>query len=408
MNVDTYLKSLVVEGVSDLHFKVGRPPLRRIYGAMQAVQAEPLEPRHTEELAKHFLGSQHWHRLEKDLEVDLAYAIPGYARFRVNIFRQRGVISIAMRFIPFKIHTLDDLGIPPIVKKIALSNRGLILVTGMSGSGKSSTLAAMIDEINRSWPCHIITIEDPIEFLHDDKVAVINQREVGMDTVDFHHALRGALRQDPDVILVGELRDSESMEIALRAAETGHLVMSTLHTTDAKETVGRFIDTFPASQQRQVRIQLAYNLRAVISQRLLERADKKGLVLAAEVMIINAAIRGYILEAEKLADIVENIGKGKEQYGMQTFDQAILELYSKGLITVDEALQNATSPVDMRLKLHLEEHTLKMSQEEDTDQKKTPTMEELIRMPQSTGEEAAPKKPPPPPRVPEVRIPQRR
>ncbi len=408
MNVDTYLKSLVVEGVSDLHFKVGRPPLRRIYGAMQAVQAEPLEAKHTEDLAKHFLGVQHWHRLEKDLEVDLAYAIPGYARFRVNIFRQRGVISIAMRFIPFKIHTLDDLGIPPIVKKIALSNRGLILVTGMSGSGKSSTLAAMIDEINRSWPCHIITIEDPIEFLHDDKVAVINQREVGMDTVDFHHALRGALRQDPDVILVGELRDSESMEIALRAAETGHLVMSTLHTTDAKETVGRFIDTFPASQQRQVRIQLAYNLRAVISQRLLERADKKGLVLAAEVMIINAAIRGYILEAEKLADIVENIGKGKEQYGMQTFDQAILELYSKGLITVDEALQNATSPVDMRLKLHLEEHTLKMSQEEDTAQKKTPTMEELIRMPQSTGEEAAPKKPPPPPRVPEVRIPQSR
>jgi len=355
MNFDAYLRSLIIEGVSDLHFKTGRPPLRRIYGLIQPIKAEPLEARNLEELAKHFLGQQLWDMFLQKLEMDIAYAIPGYARFRVNIYRQRSQISIAMRFIPFKIPTLDELGLPPIVKEIAMSNRGLILVTGMSGSGKSSTLAGMIDHINNNLPGHIITIEDPIEFMHEDNVAVINQREVGIDTMDFHHALRSALRQDPDVILVGELRDGESMEIALRAAETGHLVFGTLHTTDAKETIGRFIDTFPAHQQRQVRIQLAFNLRAVISQRLLERVDQKGLALAVEIMIVNASIRGHILEAEELGEIVENIAKGKEQYGMQTFDQSIMELYTKGSISVDEALKNATSPTDMRLKLRLKE-----------------------------------------------------
>jgi twitching motility protein PilT len=228
----------------------------------------------------------------------------------------------------------------------------------------------MIDHINGTWPCHIITIEDPIEFLHEDRTAVINQREVGIDTMDFHHALRSALRQDPDVILVGELRDGESMEIALRAAETGHLVMGTLHTTDAKETIGRFIDTFPSHQQRQVRIQLAFNLRAVISQRLLERVDQKGLALAAEVMIINAAIRGYILESDKLGEILENIQKGKEQYGMQSFDQSIMDLYRKGLISLDEALKNATSPTDMKLKLRVQESsTLTLHKEEEPKEK---------------------------------------
>jgi twitching motility protein PilT len=361
MSIDAYLQSLTTEGVSDLHFKVGRPPLRRIYGAMAAVKSAPLTVEQTEALAKHFLGPQLWQHFLETMEADLSYSIAGFARFRVNIFRQRGLISIVMRIIPFQIPKLDTLGLPPIVKKLALSGRGLILVTGMSGAGKSSTLAGMIDHINDNLPCHIITIEDPIEFLHTDKCAVIQQREVGSDTVDFHNALRSALRQDPDVILVGELRDGESMEIALRGAETGHLVMSTLHTTDAKETIGRFIDTFPSHQQRQVRIQLAFNLRAVISQRLLERADEKGLVLATEVMVINAAIRGHILDPEKLGEIVENIARGKEQYGMQTFDQSIFDLYSKGLITVDEALQNATSPNDLRLKLDLDETTLRVA-----------------------------------------------
>jgi twitching motility protein PilT len=361
MSIDAYLQSLVIEGVSDLHFKVGRPPLRRVYGVMTPVEgAQPLTTDQTESLAKHFLGPQPWENFLKNLEADLSYSIAGFARFRVNVFRQRGSISIVMRIIPYQIPTLDELGLPPIAKTLALSNRGLILVTGMSGAGKSSTLAAMIDHINRNNPCHVITIEDPIEFLHKDYCALIQQREVGSDTADFHNALRSALRQDPDVILVGELRDTISMEIALRAAETGHLVMSTLHTTDAKETIGRFIDAFPAQQQRQVRIQLAFNLRAVISQRLLERADKEGLTLAAEVMVVNAAIRGHILEPDQQSEIVDNIARGREQYGMQTFDQAILELFTQGIISVDEALQNATSPNDLRLKLRIEENKLQI------------------------------------------------
>ncbi|MBN1131159.1 MAG: PilT/PilU family type 4a pilus ATPase [Chitinispirillaceae bacterium] len=355
MSVDAYLQSLVTEGVSDIHFKVGRPPLRRIYGTMYVTSAEELTSQHTEELARHILGADHWERFLAKREIDISYTIQDVARFRVNVFKQRGTVSVIMRIIPFQIPTLDDLGVPQVVKKIALANRGLVLVTGISGSGKSSTLAGMIDYINQNWSCHVITIEDPIEFIHIDNQASIEQREVGADTADFHSALRSALRQDPDVILVGELRDAESMEIALRAAETGHLVLSTVHTTDAKETIGRFIDTFPAHQQRQVRIQLAYNLRAVISQRLLESADNRGLVLASEIMLVTAAIRGYILEADKLGEIVENIAKGRDQYGMQTFDQAILELYSKNLITLDEALANATSPNDMRLKLRLQE-----------------------------------------------------
>jgi twitching motility protein PilT len=367
MDINTYLKTLIIEGVSDLHFKTGRPPLRRLFGSIEAVKAPPLDAQHAEELAKQFLGPQLWERFLQTLEMDIAYAIPGYARFRVNVYRQRGTISIAMRFIPFKIPALEELGVPPVVKDIAMGNRGLVLVTGMSGSGKSSTLAAMIDHINSNWPCHIITIEDPIEFLHEDRVAVINQREVGIDTMDFPHALRSALRQDPDVILVGELRDGETMEIALRAAETGHLVFGTLHTTDAKETIGRFIDTFPSHQQHQVRIQLAFNLRAVISQRLLDRVDQKGLALAAEIMIVNAAIRGYILESDKLNEILENISRGKQQYGMQSFDQSIVELYKNGAISLDEALKNATSPTDVKLKLKLSESsTLTLHQDEPT------------------------------------------
>jgi twitching motility protein PilT len=355
MSIDDFLQSLSTEGVSDLHFKVGRPPIRRINGTMYVVESAPLSSANIEELAKHLLGAHLWEQFMDRMEVDLSYSIPGFARFRVNVFRQRNTISIIMRIIPFKVPNLDELGVPQVVRDLALSKRGLILVTGMSGSGKSSTLAGMVGHINTCWPCHIITIEDPIEFLHRDNVASIDQREVGMDTVDFTTALRSALRQDPDIILVGELRDSESMEIALRAAETGHLVLATLHTTDAKETIGRFIDSFPAEQQRQIRLQLSFNLRAVISQRLLERADKNGLVLAAEVMVVNAAIRGYIQDPEKLHEIPENIAKGKMQYGMQTFDQAIMDLYAQGLISVEEALVNATSSNDMRLKLRLQE-----------------------------------------------------
>jgi len=353
MSIDAFLQSLSTEGVSDLHFKVGRPPLRRIRGTMYVVDSEPLSAANIEELAKHVLGPEKWEKFIDKLEVDLSYSIPGFARFRVNVFRQRSTISMVMRIIPFKVPTLDELGVPSVVRDLALSRRGLILVTGMSGSGKSSTLAGMVRHINDTWPCHIITIEDPIEFLYRDNVASIDQREVGMDTPAFNTALRSALRQDPDIILVGELRDAESMEIALRAAETGHLVLATLHTTDAKETIGRYIDSFSAEQQRQIRLQLSFNLRAVISQRLLERADGSGLVLAAEVMVVSAAIRGHIQDPGKLHEIAENIAKGRSQYGMQTFDQSIMDLYSQGLITVEEALNIATSPNDLRLKLRL-------------------------------------------------------
>jgi twitching motility protein PilT len=353
-NVDDFLKSLVVDGISDIHFKVGRPPLRRIHGVLAPIEnAAALSQKDTEELAVHLLGTSLWEKFRERPEIDTAYSIPKFSRFRLSVFRQRGSISLVMRIIPFKVPTIDELNVPPIAKEIALYPRGLILVTGVTGSGKSSTLAGMVDHINEMTQNHILTIEDPIEFLHPDKKSAINQREIGVDTGTFANAFRAALRQDPDVILVGELRDQETMEIALRAAETGHLVLSTIHTTDAKETIGRIIDMFPPHQQKQIRIQLAANLRAVISQRLLERADGKGRILAAEIMVVNAAIRGYILEADKMADIVENMAKGKDQYGMQTFDQAIMALLAKKLITEDEAIRNSTSPNDFKLKVSL-------------------------------------------------------
>jgi twitching motility protein PilT len=351
-NIDDFLKMLAVDGASDIHFKVNRPPLRRIHGVLDPVDGiAPLSQKDTEELAISLLGAKLWEKFRECPEIDTAYSIPGFNRFRVSVFRQRGSISVVMRIIPFTVPTLDELRIPQIVKKIAMEPRGLVLLTGMTGCGKSSTLAGIITYINANLKRHIITIEDPIEFLHADIMSSINQREIGADTGSFAAAFRAALRQDPDIILVGELRDAETMEIALRAAETGHLVFSTVHTTDAKETIGRFIDSFPPHQQKQIRLQLAANLRAVISQRLLERADNKGLVLAAEIMVVNAAIRSLILDPVKTGDIVDNIAKGKDRYGMQTFDQAILELLRQSLITKEEAVKNATSPNDFMLKL---------------------------------------------------------
>jgi len=351
--IDDYIKSLVFEGVSDIHFKVYRPPLCRVHGQLHPLNAPAVAPKDLSELAQHVLGPENWQKFCALNEFDTSYSIPGFSRFRVNAFRQRGSISLVMRVVPFDIPTLDSLNLPPVVKDIAMSTRGLILVTGVTGSGKSSTLAGMVKYINSRKKCHIITIEDPIEFLHKDNMASINQREIGVDTENFVKAFRVALRQDPDVILVGELRDLETMEIALRAAETGHLVLSTAHTTDAKETVGRFIDSFPPHQQKQVRIQLAANLQAVISQRLLSRADGKGRILAAEIMIVNAAIREFINDQEKTNEILANIETCREQYGMQSFDQAILDLVNGGIVTVDEGIRNATSPNDFKVKLRL-------------------------------------------------------
>ncbi len=354
MDLNDYLRALVIEGVSDIHFKVGRPPLQRIRGTLLPSAGAPLAPKDTEDLAKSMVGPQLWQQFKDNPEIDTSYAIPGFSRFRISVFRQRGTISIVMRIIPFEVPTLDTLGLPPVVKQIALLEHGLVLITGAAGTGKSSTLAGIVNHINEHRNSHIITVEDPIEFLHRDRSSSINQREIGVDTNSFSAAFRASLRQDPDVILVGELRDITTMSIALRAAETGHFVLSTLHTVDAKDTVSRLIDSFPPHQQTQVRMQIANSLRAVISQRLLERSDKKGRVLAAEIMIVNAAIRGHILSPYNADQIKENIAKGKDQYGMQTFDQALLDLVRCGKITVEEAMRNASSPNDLRLKLSLD------------------------------------------------------
>src|SRR5688572_27536207 len=283
-------------------------------------------------------------------EVDLAYGVPGLGRFRVNVFQQRGTIGIVLRVIPFKIMSIKDLLLPPVLEKIALEERGLVLVTGTTGSGKSTTLAAMIDHINASETNHIMTIEDPIEFLIRDKRSIINQREVGVDTVSFSQALKSALRQDPDVILVGEMRDHETIETALTAAETGHLVMSTLHTLDATETINRIISAFPPYQQKQVRLQLASILKAVVSQRLVPRADGKGRVAAVEVLKATARVRELIEDKDRTKEISDAISKGYTTYGMQTFDQSLMQLVKGGLVTYDEALKHVSNRDDFALR----------------------------------------------------------
>ena len=349
---DDLLREVVPQGISDIHFKVGRPPMVRLHGDLKPIDgADALTPDDTLNMAKHFLNPHLFERFMEKYEADSSYSLSGIGRFRVNALRQRGSVSLILRYIPNKIPTFTELGLPPVTEKLLDTPRGLILVTGVTGSGKSSTLAAMVDAINERYPMHIVTIEDPIEFLHKDKRCSINQREIGIDTNNFSAAFISSLRQDPDVIMVGELRDTTTMETALRAAETGHLVLGTLHTSDAKETINRIIDFFPPHQQKQIRIQLAINLNAVISQRLITRMDGKGRVLACEIMVVNAAIRDYILDPDKIGEIKVNMAKGRDQYGSQTFDQALLDLLRKGLITESEALMNATSANDLKLKI---------------------------------------------------------
>jgi twitching motility protein PilT len=352
MNINELLKVAVDKGASDLHLKVGSPPVLRIDGNLTPMVEEK---RVTQEDALSVAfgimsGSQKEKFREKN-ELDLAYSVPGLGRFRVNVFQQRGTIGLVLRTIPTKIRTFEELHLPEVLKKISLEPRGLILVTGTTGSGKTTTLAAMIDYINSNRTDHIMTIEDPIEFLHRDKMSLVNQREIGADTETFSGALRSALRQDPDVILVGEMRDFETIRTALMAAETGHLVLSTLHTIDAAETVNRIIAVFPPYQQKQVRLQLASVLKGIISMRLVPKADGKGRVPAVEVLVATVTIKDCVIDPDKTKLINDYIAAGHSQYGMQTFDQSLMKLYTDGLITYEEALRRCTNPDDFALKV---------------------------------------------------------
>jgi twitching motility protein PilT len=374
MDLNEVLKLGLRARASDIHIKAGLPPVYRIDGALKPL---PNAPRMiSEQIAKMADGvmnaSQKAH-FEEVHEVDLAYGVPGLGRFRVNVFRQRGSVSMVFRVIPFKVQNLDELQLPGVLKKIGEEQRGLVLVTGATGSGKSTTLAAMIDYINGTRTSHIVTIEDPIEYLHRDKRSIVNQREVGFDTESFDVALKSALRQDPDVILVGEMRDYETIETALTAAETGHLVLSTLHTIDAPETINRIVSVFPPYQQRQIRIQLASVLKGVVSQRLVPRADGKGRVPAVEVLVSTARTRELMEDKDKTRLLRDAIQQGFVSYGMQTFDQSLMALLKKKLITFDEALRQSSNPDDFKLKMSGISSTSDLSwddfeKEDDTDE----------------------------------------
>jgi twitching motility protein PilT len=351
-DIDSALRYVVEREGSDLHVKVPAPPMARVHGELRPIEgAEPLDSADTEAALDHIIGEQRIREeFDSDGEADFSYSIPGLSRFRVNAFRQRGSISIVCRAIPFQVRSIDDLELPPVIGTLADEQRGIVLLTGTTGSGKSTTLAAMIDQINGSRPRHIVTLEDPIEYLHRDKLSIINQREVGQDTESFARAMRRVLRQDPDVILVGEMRDEETVRTALSAAETGHLVLSTLHTMDATETVNRIIDFFPPHLQQQARVMLAATLRGVVGQRLVQRAAGQGRVAICEVLVVTGRVQDLILNPEETGRITEVISEG-EYYGMQTFDQALLKHVMAGTITEETALEAASSPHDFKLML---------------------------------------------------------
>jgi twitching motility protein PilT len=352
LKIDDLLRVACSQNASDLHLKVGAFPVMRIGGELHPVENAPrLKPEDTLDMAFSIMSNRQKQRFKEVSEVDIGYGVSGLGRFRANIFQQRGTVSIVLRVIPDHNKSVAQLGLPPVIEKIAEERRGLILVTGATGSGKSTTLASMIDCINSTRSGHIVTIEDPIEFLHRDKQSFVTQREVDVDTRSFAEALRGALRQDPDVILVGEMRDHETIETALTAAETGHLVLSTLHTLDATETITRIVSSFQAHQQKSVRIQLAGILKAVISMRLVRAAKGAGRVPAIEVLVSTGFIRDHIINEEKTYLIREAIAAGTSQYGMQTFDQSLFHLQQAGLITQEEALHNATNPDEFKMRV---------------------------------------------------------
>ena len=365
MHINDLLKIAVERKASDLHLKVGAFPVIRVDGTLiPLADMRRLMQEDTIAMAFSIMSARQKEKFKNNFEIDIAYNVPNLGRFRCNIFQQRGTVGLVLRVIPAKILSIRELLLPPVLEKICQEQRGLVLCTGTTGSGKSTSLAAMIDHINATRNEHVMTIEDPIEFLHRDKKSIVNQREVDVDTKGFALALRSALRQDPDVILVGEMRDYETIETALTASETGHLVFSTLHTLDATETINRIIAVFPPHQQKQIRLQLGAVLKAVISLRLMPRADGMGRVPAVEVMRVTPYIRECIENKDKTKYIREQIALGTSQYGMQTFDQSLFSLYKAGLITLEEALKRATNPDEFKLKIQGVQFTSDVAREE--------------------------------------------
>jgi len=352
LNIDTLLRTACENKASDLHLKVGNYPYVRVDGELRPLnQYSRISSEDMLNMAFSLMTNRQKQKFKENTELDMAYGVAGLGRFRVNVFQQRGNVGMVLRVIPTKIRTFEELYLPRVMDKVCGEARGLVLVTGTTGSGKSTTLAAMVDRINSTRTDHIVTIEDPIEFLHRDKKGFVNQREVEVDTPSFAIALRAALRQDPDVILVGEMRDLETIQTALMAAETGHLVFSTLHTTDATETVQRVIAVFPPPEQKQIRMQMASTLKAVISQRLVRKADGIGRVPAVEVLVTTEYIRDCIVNPDKTRLIHDAIAAGVSQYAMQTFDQSLYDLYSQGLISLEEALLNSSNPDEFNLRI---------------------------------------------------------
>ncbi|MBD3162251.1 MAG: PilT/PilU family type 4a pilus ATPase [Candidatus Eisenbacteria bacterium] len=352
MELRKILEAMIERRASDLHLKVGTRPTLRVDGELVGLDDHPpVTTKDMERELDRILTAEQKEEFLRDREIDFAFGVQGFARFRSNFYYQRGTIAMAIRHVPLGVPAIEDLNLPPVVEQLALRPRGLVLVTGTVGSGKSTTLAAMIDSINRTHPRNIITIEDPIEFIHRDDKSMISQREVGLDTETFSHALKHILRQDPDVILLGEIRDRDTMSVALMAADTGHLVLSTLHTIDAAQTVNRIISFYPPHQHDEVRYLLSSTLQAVISQRLIPRSDGVGRVPAVEVMVTTPTIQEYLLDPEKTMLIKQVIHEGVTQYGMQTFDQSLMKLYRRGLITLEEAVAASTSPTEFELRV---------------------------------------------------------
>ena len=350
-NLREALEELVRRGGSDLHLKVGRPPVVRVNGDLQETRLQVLRPEDIKRCAEQTLSPKQREAFAERKEIDFAIGVQGLGRFRTNIFQQRGTLGMAFRAIPVDVPALETLELPAVLEEISTLPRGLVLVTGITGSGKSTTLAAMIRRLNEQRAVNIVTIEDPIEFLHRDIKSMVSQREVGADTLSFHDALRHVLRQDPDVIMLGEIRDRPSMETVLKAADTGHMVMSTLHTTDASQTINRIISFFPPHQHDEIRQVLANALKAIVSLRLIPRADKPGRVPAAEVLVNTGTIAELIRKGDELVTIPDHIAEGRVQYGMQTFDQSLLDLYARGWISYEWAMHYASNPSEFALRV---------------------------------------------------------